>query len=181
LRAVGRSGAGAGYHSATPRSVRCSSEGAAEAVGGIVRAARKVSVECRLLGRRLLCLECCGPGRIPAAIYRTTRNPRCVAAGVTSTWVRSRVIEPPGPAQTRQPSGHATAGQRNVAVLGRKDDHGLSQHDSSSRHFKMSTQIAALRLRITLPTSHTSADPVPDVEDQSRGPQRSIPNRPLRR
>ncbi len=26
------------------------------------------------------------------AAYRTTRNPRCVVAGVTSTWVRSRVI-----------------------------------------------------------------------------------------
>jgi hypothetical protein len=72
-----------------------------EGVRGIVRAARKVGVECRLLARRLLCLESCGPGLVLAAAYRTTRNPRCVAAGVTSTWVRSRVIEPPGPTQTR--------------------------------------------------------------------------------
>ena len=41
-----------------------------------------------------------------------------------------------------------------------------SQFDCS-RHFKTSTQIAALRARITLPTSHTSADPVPDVEDKA--------------
>ena len=35
-----------------------------EGVGGIVRAARKVCVECRLLAQRLPCIESSGPGRV---------------------------------------------------------------------------------------------------------------------
>src|SRR5215211_8898633 len=45
LRVVVRSAPVRGYDSANSRSARCSSEGAAEGVKGIVRAARKIGVE----------------------------------------------------------------------------------------------------------------------------------------